>query len=189
MEYLRFRTELGEIVVRDVDEADLDALVAYWHEGVADHAFLGIDPERLGSPEDTRARFRAANRSVGGGGKTAAFVLAMGARVVAYTNVNFRGRDGYAHVHFIDPDTRNRGVASSLVPSILGMFFEHLPIDRLVLEARTRNTGINRVLEKSGLKPAWTGHLEKPDGLAGPGEFHVYHVDPPLVAALLARGT
>ena len=186
MEYLRFQTELGEVVFRDLAEADLDALVDYWHGGVADHAFLGIDLERLGSPEDTRARFRAAIRSEGSGQKTVAFIVARGDRVLAYTNVNFRGRDGYAHVHFIDPEARNRGAASSLVPSVLEIFLTHLPIDRLVLEARTRNARINRVLEKIGLEPVETRRLEKPDGLALPGEFHVYHVDRPLAEALLA---
>ncbi len=186
MEYLRLPTKLGEIVVRDVVDADLDALVTYWHGGVADLRFLGIDLGRLGTPEDTRARFRAAMRSGRSDQKTVAFVLAIGDRVIGYSNVNFRGRDGYAHLHFIDPETRHRGVASLIVPSILKMFFVHLPIDRLVLEARTRNTGINRVIQNLGLKPTETRFLESPDGLAGPGDFNVYLVSESLVDAILA---
>jgi hypothetical protein len=46
VQYIRLPTHLGDIVVRDVAEADLDALVAYWHGGGADLDFLGIDLER-----------------------------------------------------------------------------------------------------------------------------------------------
>ncbi len=187
MQYIRLPTHLGDIAVRDVAEADLDALVAYWHGGGADLDFLGIDLERLGTAEDTRARFRASIRSGAAGQKAVAFVATVGARIVAYTNVNFRGRDGYAHVHFIDPEARNRGIASFLVPFILKMFFVYLPIDRLVLEARTRNIRINRVVAKLGVRPATTGFLERPDGLAGPGDFNVYVLDPPMVDEVLAR--
>ena len=187
MQYIRLPTHIGEIVVRDVTEADLDALVAYWHGGVADLEFLGIDLERLGTPEDTRSRFRASIRSGAEGQKAVAFVASVTARVVAYTNVNFRGRDGYVHVHFIDPEARNQGIASFLVPFILKMFFVHLPIDRLVLEARTRNARINRVVSKLGFRPAETRFLERPDGLAGAGEFNVYLVEASMVDELLAR--
>jgi hypothetical protein len=88
VQYICLPTHLGEIVVRDVAEADLDALVAYWHGGGADLEFLGIDLDRLGTPEDTRARFRASIRSGAVGQKAVAFVAEVGGRVVAYTNVN-----------------------------------------------------------------------------------------------------
>jgi RimJ/RimL family protein N-acetyltransferase len=187
VEYIRLPTHLGDLVVRDVAETDLDALVGYWHGGVADLEFLGIDLERLGTVDDTRARFRASIRSGAADQKAVAFVAALAARVIAYTNVNFRGRDGYAHVHFIDPEARNRGIASFLVPFILKMFFVYLPIDRLVFEARTRNTRINRVVTKFGLQPATTAFLERPDGLARAGEFNVYVVEASMVDGLLAQ--
>jgi len=187
MQYIRVPTHLGELVVRDVAEADLDVLVDYWHGGVADLEFLGIDLDRLGTAADTRARFRASMRSGAAGQKAVAFVATAGPRVVAYTNVNFRGRDGYPHVHFIDAEARNQGIASFLVPFILKMFFVHLPIDRLILEARTRNTRINRVVAKLGFQPTETRFLERPDGLAGPGDFNVYVVEPAMVDEVLAR--
>ncbi len=39
-------------------------------------------------------------------------------------------------------------------------------------QTRTRNIGVNRMLDKY-VPVAETRHIERPDGVATPGEFHV----------------
>lgn len=177
VEYVRLPTPHGDLVLRDIAPDDLDALVDYWHGGGADVDFLGIDLERLGPREQTRERFLTSIRSERGRQAAVAFTIQLEDRIVGYTNVNFRERDGYVHVHFVDPAARNLGIASALIRSALKVFLAHLPIDRLVLEARTRNKRINHVVRKLGLKPTSTEYLDNPDGLAAPGEFNIYIVE------------
>ncbi len=164
-----------------MSKGDLEPLLAYWHGGGADLDFLGIDLDRLGTPDDTRARFLASIRSENGDQMAVAFAIELAHRLIGYTNVNMRGRDGYVHVHFVDVETRNLGIASLVMPSALRVFFSYLPIDRLVFEARTRNKRINHIVQKLGLKPVSTQHLNRSDGLAGPGEFNIYIVEPHML--------
>jgi RimJ/RimL family protein N-acetyltransferase len=50
---------------------------------------------------------------------------------------------------------------------------------RLVIEVRTRNVGMNRVLQRLGHKIVATMDLPDPDGLAGPGTFNIYEIEAP----------
>jgi hypothetical protein len=45
------------------------------------------------------------------------------------------------------------------------------------LRFRTRNVGMNRVLQALGHQVVDTQYLPDPDGLAGPGTFHTYEID------------
>lgn len=185
MELVRTPFDGGWVGVRDLAESDIEHFVSYWHDGGADLEFLGIDLERLGSREDTRARFRALCRREGG----ACYTIFHDDRVIGYTNINIDGRRyGYVHVHLTDPGARGRGILSTVLayalPVIAGSVLDELSIDGLVLETRTRNLGITSVVRKMGLRPQRTAYLTDPDGLAGPGEFHVFVLDRATLAAL-----
>jgi len=49
--------------------------------------------------------------------------------------------------------------------------------DGLLVEIRTRNVGMNRVLQRLGHQVVDTQYLAVPDGLAGPGTFHTYEIN------------
>jgi hypothetical protein len=49
------------------------------------------------------------------------------------------------------------------------------PISRLIHQTRTRNLGVNRMLDKF-IAVSETIWIDKPDGVASPGEFHVRFV-------------
>ncbi len=55
--------------------------------------------------------------------------------------------------------------------------FEESCADGLTVEVRTRNSAMNAVLQKLGHNIAATRALDNPDGLAGPGTFHIYEID------------
>ncbi|MBO2448578.1 hypothetical protein J4573_15855 [Actinomadura barringtoniae] len=175
-----------------MEPQDIEPFVSYWHDGGADLAFLGIDLDKLGAREDTRKRFLDLCRRGEPKDRAVGFTFHLNDSVIGYTNINIQGRPkGYLHVHLTDPAARRRGVVSAILLQSLPVLADHVlteyPIDGLVLETRTRNVGINRVVRSVGLRPASTGHLEDPDGLAGPGEFNVYDLDAATIRALVAQ--
>jgi RimJ/RimL family protein N-acetyltransferase len=178
------------LAVRDLEEGDIEAFVRYWHGGGgADLEFLGIDPAKLGTPADTWQRFRSYIRRRDPAPEAVGFTFTRNATPIGYTNINIFGRpDGYVHVHLTDPQARAQGSLTALfaamLPAIATEILPRLPISGLVLEARTRNVGINRVLRSIGLIPDKTMHLDDPDGVAGPGEFNVYYLNATSIAAL-----
>jgi RimJ/RimL family protein N-acetyltransferase len=191
MELLRFAFGDDLLSVREMAERDIEAFVAYWHDGGADLDFLGIDRAKLGTRQDTRARFLGLCRR-DGPCDAVGFTFERNGSVIGFTNINIFGRSkGYLHVHLTDPAARRRGILSAIfwhaLPVLGGHVLDTYPIDGFVLETRTRNVGINRVVRSVGLRPTAVRHLDDPDGLAGPGEFAIYELDAAVIRALLSQ--
>jgi RimJ/RimL family protein N-acetyltransferase len=182
---------VGQLTLRDARPPEADAFATYWHDSGDQHlAFLGIDRAKLGSREETRARFLRMIRTPATEQASVVFTITLNDEVIGYTNLNRYGPDdNYPHLHTYrssvraarqaaggdEPGRAGAGLARVLVGPILGMFFDLFPIRRLVLQTRTRNVGINRALD-AYLPAAETRHFDDPDGVAGPGEFHMRYV-------------
>lgn len=194
MELLGFDFRGDRLTVRDMLEEDIETFVSYWHDGIADLDFLGIDRAKLGSRDDTRARFRQLCRRHGPRDVAVGFTFCRNGAIIGFTNINILGRpDGYVHVHLTDPSAREQGILSAVLwnslPVIAGHLLTEYPINGLVLETRTRNIGINKVVRSSGLTPRFTRYLENPDGLAGAGEFSVFYLDTVIIKTLIAEAS
>ena len=63
----------------------------------------------------------------------------------------------------------------SLSWELIKAYFDLAPISQLIHRTRTRNVGINRMLDKF-IPFSETRYIDKPDGIAGPGEFHLRFV-------------
>jgi RimJ/RimL family protein N-acetyltransferase len=162
--------------LRDLEERDIDTIVAYWHGGGADLAFLGIDTVKMGEPAATRRRHRARLRTGDKAQKSMAYAIALNGAMIGYTQLNqYDGGVGYSHWHIIDSRVRAGGISSALYPYRIKMYFETSNIGRLVHQTRTRNVGVNRMLDKF-VPVGETLFVEKLDGLAVPGEFHIRYV-------------
>jgi hypothetical protein len=59
----------------------------------------------------------------------------------------------------------------ALYPYRIRTYFETTPIERLIHQTRTRNI-VNRILDRY-VPIAETCHIDRPDGVALPGEFHL----------------
>jgi RimJ/RimL family protein N-acetyltransferase len=184
MEHVRVRFGDAELVLRDVEERDIDPIVGYWHD--SDPAYLdglGIDRSKLISREASRERFLtflddSEQRA------RAAFVVTLAGCLVAYTSINFWSpREGAVHVHVLDETLRHRGVSSLLFVRALELYFRKFQLTRLVLQTSPSNDAINGLLRKFGLEPRRT-FLDQPDGLGRPGEFYVYELRPEMLSAL-----
>ena len=69
------------------------------------------------------------------------------------------------------------------------LYFDLFPLDRLIHQTKTRNIGVNRMLDKY-VPVAATRYIERPDGIGSAGEFHLRHVlrdDIPRFFAIAAR--
>jgi hypothetical protein len=104
------------------------------------------------------------------------FALRLNGKLAGFTNLLRKTPDlNFSHWHIIDPEDRAGGVSSAVYPARLDLYFGLFPIQRLVHQTRITNTGVNRMLDRF-VPVAETAFVERPDGLAKPGEFHMRFV-------------
>jgi ribosomal protein S18 acetylase RimI-like enzyme len=181
MEYAQITFDGKDLVVRDLHDEDIDVFISYWHDSPDEYLdFLGVDRDKLGSRDDTRARFRQSIRSGDDDQERIVIVGTLGDSIFGYANLHFAGADTYLHAHIVDPTVRRQGVGNVLFVTLFEVVFREFAPNGLVLQTRPRNTGINHLLQKFGLK-CETRHLPDPDGLPTPGEFCVYQVTPAMI--------
>jgi RimJ/RimL family protein N-acetyltransferase len=169
-------TPRGPAALRDLAADDLDHVVAYLHDERDTHLSSLIDRTRLGTPEATRQRFLRALRTGDAAQQTIAFAITAGGRFAGFTMLNrYTAVDNYSHWHVTEPALRASGLSTALYPHRIKLYFDLFPIDRLVHQTKTRNTGVNRMLDKY-VPVAETRYVERPDGAASPDTFHLRHV-------------
>lgn len=170
-------TPVGVAGLRDLGVDDVEAVADYWHAGGEEHLDgLGIDRSLLGTRDDTRQRFRRALPTGDSDQRTLAFGITVDGELAGYTLLNrYTPEDNYSHWHIITPRLRAGGLSTALYPHRIKLYFDLTPILRLIHQTRTRNVGVNRMLDRY-VPVAETRHVEKPDGVAAPGEFHLRYV-------------
>jgi RimJ/RimL family protein N-acetyltransferase len=163
--------------LRDLTSADLPAIIDYWLLSPAENLdFMGINRQLLGSSEDIHTRFGNAIRTGDPSQSAIALAITLEERLIGYTLLNRHSEDvNYSHWHIIVPGLRGRGLSTALYPYRIKAYFDLAPISRLIYQTRTRNLGVNRMLDKF-IMISETKFIEKPDGVASPGEFHVRFV-------------
>jgi hypothetical protein len=166
-----------ELTVRDLEERDVGTIVDYWHQSTPEYLkSIGVDVRKLTSPEETRARILSSLAGPPAQRARAYFVVTGGGGMVGYTNLHLpTPHEGYAHVHVLQPGVRMKAVARFLFPAILRLFFASFPIRKVIFQTSPENGNVNRMLARSGLRPARV-ELAHPDGMARPGQFNVYEV-------------
>ena len=187
VEHGSVRTKVGVAGMRDLARGDIELIVEYWHGGIADLEFLGIDQARLATPASTRRRFEVALRNGDLAQPNIAYAITLDDRLIGYTLLNqYSPETNYSHWHIISEDRRAAGVSSALYPYRVRMYFGTSNIERLIHQTRTRNIGVNRMLDKY-VPVAETRFVDNPDGVALPGEFHMRFVRRADIPRLFAR--
>jgi hypothetical protein len=148
---------------------------------------MGIDRQLLGSEEDIHRRFLNAIRTADPSQSTISLGITLDARLVGYTLLNRYSEDvNYSHWHIIAPNLRAKGLSTALYPYRIKSYFDLAPISQLIHQTRTRNVGVNRMLDKF-IPVSETKYIGKPDGVAGPGEFHLRFVRRDDIPKIFAR--
>lgn len=174
--------------LRDITAADIPAIADYWISMPEEAlAYMGVDRRRLGSPDEIHGRFLNAIRSGDTTQQNFALGITLNDRLVGYTLLNRHSAEvNYAHWHIIVPELRAKGLSTALYPLRIQAYFELAPIARLIHQTRTRNFGVNRMLDKF-VSVSETKYIEKPDGVGSPGEFHLRYVRREDIPEILAR--
>ena len=185
------KTASGVAGLRDLTPADLTAIVDYWLLSPDEHfAFMGVNRQRLGSEEDIRRRFLNAIRTGDPSQSTISLGITLDERLVGYTLLNRYSEDvNYSHWHIIVSNLRAQGLSTALYPYRIKAYFDLTPISQLIHQTRTRNVGVNRMLDKF-IPVSETKYIDKPDGVAESGEFHLRFVrreDIPKIFACAAQ--
>jgi RimJ/RimL family protein N-acetyltransferase len=181
-------TPNGVAGLRDLTLADISAIVDYWLLSPNEHlAYMGVDLQKLGSADDIRKRFLDSIRTGDPAQPAISIAITLDERLVGYTLFVRHSEDvNYAHWHIIVPDLRAKGITTVLYPHRMKMYFDIAPISRLIHQTRTRNLGVNRMLDKF-FPVAETKIIEKPDGVGLPGEFHLRYVRREDIPGIFAR--
>lgn len=182
------KTANGFVDLRDITAADVPAIVDYWVLAPHEHlTSMGVDRQRLGTQEDIYWRFAKAIRTGDVRQSNIALGVTLDDRLVGYTLLNRYSDDvNYSHWHIIEPNLRAKGLSSALYPHRIKAYFELAPISQLIHQTRTSNVGVNRLLDKF-VPVSETKFVEKPDGVANPGEFHLRYVRREDVPGIFAR--
>ena len=182
------KTASGVAGLRDLTPADLPAIVDYWLLSPDEHlAFMGVNRQRLGSQEDIRRRFLNAIRTGDPSQSTISLGITSDERLVGYTLLNRYSEDlNYSHWHIIVSNLRAKGLSTALYPCRIKAYFDLAPISQLIHQTRTRNVGVNRMLDKF-IPVSETKYIDKPDGVAEPGEFHLRFVRREDIPKIFAR--
>lgn len=183
-------TPVGTAILRDLVPADVDRILEYLHNAHDEHLNFLLDRARLGMPDQTRRRFLSAMRSGDPNQRTIAFAISVDGAFAGYTSLNRHAPDvNYSHWHVTEPRVRASGVSTALYPYRIKLYFDLFPIERLIHQTKTRNAGVNRMLDKY-VPIAATRYVGEPDGAASPDEFHlryVFRTDIPRIFAIAAR--
>jgi hypothetical protein len=186
--FASLRNAHGIVGLRDLTAADLPVIVDYWLLSPDEHlAFMGVDRQLLGSSEDIHKRFLNAIRTGDPCQSTISLGITSDERLVGYTLLNRYSEDvNYSHWHIMVSDLRARGLSTALYPYRIKAYFDLAPISQLIHQTRTHNLGVNRMLDKF-IPVSETRFIEKPDGVASPGEFHLRFVRREDIPRLFAR--
>jgi hypothetical protein len=182
------KTAQGTAGLRDLTQGDIPAIVDYWLFSPGEFLdFMGVDRERLGSGGEIRARFEKAIRTSAQDQSTIAFAITLDDRLVGYTLLRRYSVDvNYSHWHIIVPTLRAQGLSTALYPHRIKAYFDVAPISQLTHQTRTRNLGVNRMLDKF-VPVSETKFIDRPDGVASPGEFHLRFVKREDIPRIFAR--
>jgi hypothetical protein len=188
------KTTSGTAGLRDLASADLPAIVDYWLRSPDEFLTrMGVDRAQLGAAEDIHRRFLNAIRSGDPDQRSISLGITLDEQLVGYTLLNRYSADvNYSHWHIMVSDQRAKGISTTLYPYRVKAYFDVAPLSQLIHQTRTSNVGMNRVLDKY-VPISETKYIEKPDGVASPGEFHLRYVKredlPRIFARAVEQGT
>ncbi len=181
-------TPNGVAGLRDLTPVDLPAIVDYWLLSPNEHlAYMGVDLQKLGCGDEIRSRFSDSIRTGDPAQPTMSLAITLDDRLVGYTLFVGHSADvNYCHWHIMVPDLRAKGITTALYPCRIKTYFDIAPISRIIHQTRTRNLGVNRMLDKF-FRVAETKIIDQPDGVGLPGEFHLRYVRREDIPGIFAR--
>src|SRR5678816_876783 len=144
---------LGNLSVRELELADMDAFMSYWFD--AEESFLanmGVDMKKLPTKNDFLIYWRSQLEMPLEKKLSYCVIWLKNDIPVGHSNarpVNF-GKDAYMHLHLWSTGERRKGLGCEFVKLTLPLYFEKLQLRDLYCEPYALNPAPNRLLEKLG---------------------------------------
>ncbi len=159
-----------DLNVRPMTLEETAIVIDYFHRATPEHLeMLGVDPSRLPSRENWRARF-ADDFALPLESRPRFFLIWLGdKKPVGFSScdrISF-GESAFMHLHVTSPENRVQGIGAACVRQGIEIYFRELKLKRLFCEPNAFNVGPNRTLQKAGFKFVKT-HMTVP----GPLNFH-----------------
>lgn len=165
------------VIFRDLGTADLSRIADYWlHTDWDFFRSMGVHVEALGDRQALVTRFADAIPTGNADQAKLGFAIEVDDAMVGYSTLNrYAPAENYSHWHIVDPAWRRGGLSSLLYPYRLRTYFGLTGIERLIHQTRPENVGVNRLLDRF-VPVAETRHVDRPDGMARAGTFHIRYV-------------
>ena len=188
--FASMKTAKGIAGLRELTPADLPTIIDYWLSMPNEQLdFLGVDRQLLGSDQDIHRRFLSAIRTGDPRQANISLGITLDEEPVGYTLLNrYSEHVNYSHWHIVVAKLRASGLSTALYPYRIKAYFDIAPISQLIHQTRTRNVGVNRMLDKF-IPISETKFIDKPDGVALPGEFHLRYVRREDIPKIFARAS
>lgn len=143
------------LTVRELQHADLPALVNYWVSADEAHlARMGVDVKKMLTAEQfTQMLARHLDTPLE---QRMAYCIIWEAdgKPVGHSNTNPTrfGEEAFMHLHLWQSDARKKGMGTEFVKLTLPYYFEKLKLKRLFCEPYALNPAPNKTMEKLGFQ-------------------------------------
>ncbi|MFN2437858.1 MAG: GNAT family N-acetyltransferase [Chitinophagaceae bacterium] len=141
--------------VREIQEADIDAIVEYWLG--SERLFLismGVDVNKLPTRDQLTKMLLEQMQTPIEQKKSYCIIWQVDGKSIGHSNTNptVFGKEAYMHLHLWDTKVRKKGFGAELVKMTLPYFFETLKLNKLISEPYSLNPAPNKTLEKVGFE-------------------------------------
>jgi RimJ/RimL family protein N-acetyltransferase len=158
------------LLIREMTLEEVGLVINYFHGATPEHLeTLGVDPTRLPSRSDWRARYVAEYCKPTPERSTLLVIWNLDERPVGFSTSEkiVYGEQAHMHLHIVDPQLRGSGVGSASLPDTIAFYFRRLKLKRLFCEPNAFNVGPNRTLQKVGFR-----YVKTYKTVPGPLNYH-----------------
>jgi RimJ/RimL family protein N-acetyltransferase len=163
-------SESGVFEVRELDPADIDVRIDYFHGASDDHlGRLGVDRALLPDRAAWRASYAADHARPLRERETYVVRWDLGGILVGFSSMTHieYGDQGFLHLHVLDPERRGIGLGRSFVRESADLYIDRFELRRVLSEPNAFNVAPNRALQAAGFRYQYT-HETVP----GPWNLH-----------------
>lgn len=141
--------------VREMTLAEVDIIIDYFHQATPEFLdMLGVDPTRLPSRRDWRARYESEYEKPVDQRRAILLLWLSDDAAVGFSTadkITF-GEQANMHLHVAEADLRNSGLGAESVKLSAEIYFDKLKLKRLFCEPNAFNTAPNRTLQRAGFR-------------------------------------
>jgi len=156
--------------IREMAPDEVDVIIDYFHGSTVEHLeMLGVDPTRLPTPQDWRARYVSDYEKPVQDRSVMLVIWKLDGIAFGFSTSDkiIYGEQAHMHLHIVDPQRRRSGLGSACVRETAKLYCNTLALKRLLCEPNAFNAAPNRTLQSAGFKYAKT-YMTVP----GPLNYH-----------------